>query len=464
MNIAKMLERIAVGPEKTNRAVEAAKSVVIAILFVLAVGMCIRFAVMLRLNEAGEKQNGYYKISASIAASEHVAPSKVLPEAACFESGGERLMLIANEGAQSDLYTSLAPFIAKTLSSSGETVGADEAAFVGDYLRLRYHRPLPAAVIVCSAARGTNGDAQACADGTLISELLIKNGCLYAISAVGDVKRYTTDEETEYPDIASLFTMYSGVMVEYKTAAELGLSGIRADEPVITGAVVTKTMNVTNISAQIVLSNAEAFEAVIRLFNFNPDKLSSGGETGGEYYVETHGILRMDIDGIVYKATTGGGLPLSDYLSDHGSDGYTISDAIEAADSITESLRDINPHLIGGDGDVTLLSVDAQGGALTIKYGASFDNVLLTGFTVLSVTVDNGMITSVELNTFTASDLSGVERSWSEVWYLRNVARIPPGADGVAKLEYPADFSALSQSAGWTVYLPASGDESKGAA
>jgi hypothetical protein len=188
---------------------------------------------------------------------------------------------------------------------------------------------------------------------------------------------------------------------EVVTDAGIPLKTIRAD---------AKT------AGKYIYSRPGDFEQIVRIFNFNPDKINTYSEANNtNIYVETHGSLKIAEDRLSYTARNGVGIPLSDFIgySHSGSEG-DVYDIVRAAQIFIEKIGAINVNYIGRDADLCISGVYGRDNKIVIKYSYFCDNVMLVpdgNEYALAIESDGINITSIDLFTLSAEVLSADESS-----------------------------------------------------
>lgn len=121
-------------------------------------------------------------------------------------------------------------------------------------------------------------------------------------------------------------------------------------------------------------------QQILRLFNYNPDRLHQYSEESGAsaVYVETHGTLSLSPSCVQYTASDDktGGIEVSEYLEYGSNSGdYSVYELIKSAENLITSLGEIDSGLTGGDGDLTLTKLCSYNGGIMLEYSCGFDNL-----------------------------------------------------------------------------------------
>jgi len=176
---------------------------------------------------------------------------------------------------------------------------------------------------------------------------------------------------------------------------------------------------------RLIYSNAGNFEQIVRIFNFNPDKINTYSEAKNtNIYVETHGSLKIAEDRLTYTARNGVGIPMSDFIgySHSGSDG-DIYDMVRAAQKFIESVRNINANYVGKDADMYISGVYKKDDKIVIEYSYYLDNVKIEldeKEYALSIESDGYNITHVDLFTLSVDAAAAdTTLSYTQKWAIK---------------------------------------------
>lgn len=146
--------------------------------------------------------------------------------------------------------------------------------------------------------------------------------------------------------------------------------------------IINEEIPVRRISADVnaaerIFENPNLFDSIVRIFNFNPDKLYTYEESGEAHiYVETHGNLKISSDRIIYKARSGKGIPLYE-LTGYNSfaAGGDIYDITVASMRFIESIRSADGDLIGNNAELRLKNLYVKDDNITLEYSYYYDNI-----------------------------------------------------------------------------------------
>lgn len=273
-----------------------------------------------------------------------------------------------------DLYEEMAPHIAACLSQRPAAVNSaawQTAVEAQKVVYVRYHSEIPYQIIHAFAASAA-GEEQYLHDPTPIAvaelclrltgetaQLLVKGstGIYSFLAPLADSGVSFAHYVTDYPDV-----FYACTFDSTRTPAVL-----------LTERVVTRDISVSAGTAAQIAGNESHFTRWLRAFRFNPDKLNYHTEPDGTtVYVESHGVLAWSTDRIVYTASEGGGVPADEFCTPYGIDLYTY---LRAASAYLSEVSSMHIYYTGGDAVPRLLSVHADGEAVTLRFGLLADNL-----------------------------------------------------------------------------------------
>lgn len=431
------------------------QNILLAVLLCTVLALTASVIALLALNAAFEGDTVFdmEQFSSVDAEDDAVIEEHLLPSFIGIRAKGEQKGISAGYNTVRALYELLSPVLCDVLNGSFKQIAQDRftsALSSSTLIYMKYHFPLPwQAVYVCAG-----GTEEVYGQSLSLSELLIlpeQGFCILARTADGTVylfegtyKSYFTVETLDL-----LMRSYQRNMTDFVFTQE-GMG-----EPQFTERIRTKNMLVTENTAALIQNRESHIAAILRLMNFNPDKLYTHEESdSGVVYVETHGVLRLLDDSVDYTAgSADGGIPVDRYLTRHGSEGYTLQDYLATACLIVESIRELSPHYVGGDADILLESVcTKEDGSLTLRFLYTFDNLRLSGCEpALVIGFKNGKMTDFRLFSVSARNLGVQEDSFLEEWYYETaLSRCPEGWRIVDVCPvYQTDFYADSISAEW---------------
>lgn len=194
---------------------------------------------------------------------------------------------------------------------------------------------------------------------------------------------------------------------------------------VITDRVLVRRLVPDGNTAFLLRQDAADFNAVLRAFSFNPDKLNYHTEPDGTMTcVESHGILRVSADGVAYLATGSGGVSLRG-ISGSEDAGASLSSYLNACGFLIDLFSDMNRRYVGGDARLVLTSVSAtENAGVSFVFRYRFDNVPLrisddaVALPGLRVTFSRGLLTEFSLYMFSVTRTSRFEYTPMPSWVV----------------------------------------------
>lgn len=124
----------------------------------------------------------------------------------------------------------------------------------------------------------------------------------------------------------------------------------------ITEQVLAREILVSTSVSTLLMGNQSDLRSLLKLLNYNPDKLNSHTETDGTHvFVESHGVLRIDEKSLNYIASDGGGI---DITSGDTADGATdIYACLRMMTQFLTQLSQMSQQYTGGDASLCLDSI-----------------------------------------------------------------------------------------------------------
>ena len=298
-------------------------------------------------------------------------------------SDGDASAVINSAAVVQELYTDISLCLYDALQNEPEPISDDRwrAAALGEnYVYVQYPSEFPYQIVFAFAAAKEESDGQIRrADAYIgvreallipdktgeIARLLVRgrNGAYeFAAHADMDMRTFVQYAET-YPDV-----FYWGTMRSTNADTEF----------VVLERIAARDIYASEIGVSAVIANRSHLDSLLRLLNYNPDKLRYHTETDGAFvYVESHGVLRMDARTIQYSAAEQGGIPLSRIMGRESSgDIYTY---LRTASHIVWRLADMDVLYTGGDAGLLLRSVSSQNGEITLSFRFCSDNIEIYG-------------------------------------------------------------------------------------
>lgn len=384
-----------------------------------------------------------------------VSGEYLLPSFIGIRAKGEQRGISAGYNTVQDLYGMFTPVLCDVLNGSFKKVSADRfngALTAASFVYLKYHTPLPwQSVYVCAGGTEETYDA-----ALSVYELLILPDQGFRILARTVDKEVYLFEGT-YKSYFTVETLDMFLNAYQRNMTDFVFSEDVQREPLFTERLRTKNMLVTENTAALIQNRESHIAAILRLMNFNPDKLYTHEEGDSSVvYVETHGVLRLLDDAVNYtSASADGGIPVDLFAGGHDRESYTLGDYLKTSRVIFEEIKELSAHYAGGDADILLESVHTDAdGSVTLRYVYAFDNLRLSGCEPALVTVfRRGRMTDFRLFSVSARNLGVQEETFLEEWYYGLAKQNCPEDQRVADVcpVYRTDFYSDSISAEWAV-------------
>ncbi len=432
------------------------------LMVLLVIGLTAAVIALLTANAAFEEEVPFRmeQLTASEGPEQEDIDRHFLPAFIGISVKGERRGVSAGHNVVHDVYRVFAPVLADVLGGDGLavpseyfTLAAEESAFV----YLRYHSSIPCRVIHACAG-GTDGGGESAVN---VYDMLIlpdKGFRILVRDAEGSVYSFQETYESYFTvdTLWELLQAYQRNFADFVFTDDMG-------EPQFTERIRTKNMLVTEKTATLIQEKSGHIAEILRLMEFNPDKLYSYDESGiGYVYVENHGVLRFLEDAIEYTAASAdGGISLDAFVGQRDGAQYTLADHIGTACLIADRVKSLSAHYAGGDGELLLDSaVTDAGGSLTLRFIYTFDNLRLAGCApALRVSFLDGRLISLRLYTVSMRNLGSQNVSLLESWYYETAVDRCTAEKYIVDTRqvYQTDFYAESISATWSVVLAEKG-------
>jgi len=370
--------------------------------------------------------------------------------------GGEDGQGITNgDDVLREMYTILAPCIAVGLAGEPDRVTEAYWTAVRESMTsvyVRYHSALPVSILQAGAAElcGITWELAA-GQGLRCREIFI----LLPEEGSGDIFLVLQDEEgeiwryhclkngpEEYPvvsDVRSFIESFSNSFYRFT----LGGERCKSTEPVFLEGMRVKSIKVSRNSLVAWNNNGSDYlQKILRLLDFNPDKLNAHEEADGTYVVvENHGVCRMGEDSCTYTASAQGGISLQHILGYRES--YSLYDGLSAACAIADTIRSMDRHMLGGDADILLTDVFRGGERVHFVFRYFFDNIPVggksTGSPAMEVIMEGDRLVYISLDTIAVSFMGSHNTTYLEAGILRGMASDDTIFEDVT-LVYPVDY------------------------
>jgi len=186
----------------------------------------------------------------------------------------------------------------------------------------------------------------------------------------GGIYEFPLETKKPFTDFFSYVVTYSDAF--YPCRLETDGGGIHL---ITEGQILARTVRPGEGDLSLIWENTEDFRAVLRVLDFNPDKLNHHTETdGAEVFVESHGVLRADNISLSYQATETGGLSLDGFGVTENQRG-DIYDYLRTASYLIGILDKMDSRYVGGDAGLYLESVAAEGDSVVLSFAYRCDNI-----------------------------------------------------------------------------------------
>ncbi len=427
----------------------------------VVIGLTAAVIALLALNNAfsGRTTLDMDRFSQSANETEGTIGDHLLPSFIGIRAKGEQRGISAGYNTVYDLYALTAPVLRDVLGQSFRKVSADqfESAVNSDtFVYLKYHAPLPwQAIYICAGGTEESYDtALSIYEMVILPDrgfrVLVRSEDREVYLFEGTYKSYFTVET-----LSDLLQSYRRNMADFVFLDKN--DGVSTQEPVFTERIRTKNMLITEKTAALIQNRESHIAAILRLMNFNPDKLYAHEESDiGFVYVENHGVLRLLDDSVEYTAASAdGGISIDLFISRYGRSDVTFGDYMETASAIVARVRALSGHYAGGDADVLLDSaVTEKDGSTVLRFRYTFDNLRLSECEpALVLRFNGGKLTECRLFTVSARNLGVQENSFLEQWYCELAEANCPKGWEIADVcpVYRTDFYSDSISAEWSV-------------
>lgn len=366
---------------------------------------------------------------------------------------GERYGNSVSPNTLSALYSTVSPILSESLSDAYAVPGKEaqwtEAIAQPSSVYVRYHHALPDYLLHAVAGGNT---AQKCVSSVYEMILLPYDAETNTVAVLtkdteGAVTLYKKDGAEKIftaDDLVGLLNSYSSMLLPFT------FSDSTHPEPVFSESLLTRNIVMTDGSAALLHNHESSLKAILRLFSLNPDKLLSRhvSEDGTGNYSDLSGIFYVHSSAFEYKAASEGGVPVQDYVP--ASATPTMGDYLQASLYLFRQIRAQNEHFTGGDADITLAGASSQNGRVTLWFDYTFDNLhIADAQPALTVTFENGRLTSALLYTLSVRNLGSRSESITEWWFEDYLKKHEQATPRNMTLVYPMDFLSDSVTAQW---------------
>ena len=379
----------------------------------------------------------------------------LLPEYICAKGEAIKdVAFLANSTTVGEIYSYLNPFILSALTQ-GRCFPVDDSIWEAlldekNIVYVRYHSQLMAGVIAShlgSRVPSVEGAGE-------ISELIISVNAqsgsfsLTTRSKLGQVRSFYPPQNGYTLENTSLFfdTEHFSRYAElannstFNFIARANLSGISQSSLISPFQPVLDTppaVSVLNFEA----TDAEFSPELLAAMGFTPAGLGSYKDelTGDTVYINTLGTIRRGPDRFTFTASLDGGIPLN--VTSGREDAYPVFESIDAAEVLLDKLTTLMPTVFGGDARPMLVSVSANGDALTLSFTYAHNNVIILNSDKtapeISMTVKDGKITDISAELINAVSTSYLIKSYPMFTVLRVLTpAVKPQSYSLLRLAY----------------------------
>ncbi len=384
--------------------------------------------------------------------SEHLLPASIV-----YKRGGEPLGTVESASTRT-IYELIAPCVLELFGSGSECIELEpsegeqlygEAMSGGEYIYVRYHSPVLYQLIYAYASgKLTVAESDTAVfvplsepveAGAYIDELVIipeKELAAHRFIAYardGEGRYYMFSREADA--LASEFH----ISKLSEAAASVGMVTMSfLSEPFDSLAPIPEgeleTTDICSHAAEI--ADDDSSDRILRLFGFNPDKISSYFEKEAGIYYDSHSRIRLESGRIGYKSVDQvSGLGLSELLGYSSDEGYGLFDKLAAVDLIITELGKISKPFIGGEATLCLGNVYTDGALLIFEYFYTYDGIRISGDTALRAAFGQDTLYYFELEMTEHYALESVSLCPSAEYISRKLIelkRLPIGDVGAA--------------------------------
>ena len=379
----------------------------------------------------------------------------LMPGFAGITSGGTRGCITGSANAMRELCGTLYPVLGEALVSGTFRAGSEEEwkaiAESDSSVYLRWQSELPDAVVALFAAGEDSGAVQPEAyqsEVFLIPYVRGENAAVAAFrssdGAVRIAKVTMPKNLLSGEDLTRFIRTFRNSVVPF-VFRDMG----GHPQPVVTGRVSLSCIFMTPDTAAFILDSANEKNAVLSLFGLNPDKLLSERieSDGGTSLIETRGEVYVGDAVIAYRSTSENGVGLQSLIG--YSDNAGLAEYIQASLVLFDGVRSVNRWLTGGEADLLLTSVYAEGGRIRITFSYGFDNIPIDArIPAYSVTFEGARITEAEICTLAVQGLGSRGETKTGSWFYRWLEKKEIVPEKIF-LVYPTDFVSESVLPEW---------------
>lgn len=354
--------------------------------------------------------------------------------------------------------------VCRPLSAAEGKKRFDESCAEDEFVYIRYHTPLLYQLIYAYAAEAATvleGDVASGSSENVscyISDIIIVPDRYYAAHRF---VAYAADSEGNYYEfrpgdhfVASNF--YITRLAEDASRAEthrfefMNASGTSLLQPMVDAEIETPVL----VYYPVYTADEAVKLQILRLFDYNPDKLNFYSDGDETVYVDSGSRLRVG-DGIIsFVATDGGrGIEIDSLLGYiRSGESCTLFDKLTAADNFIRNIRSISPSLLGGEeAELCLGDVYMSGNLLVIEYMQTYNSVRIAGEPVLRILLSENALCEVEITPVDIRAGEGVTYNAKPSYILRKFYEL----DKIEESAHPISVRLCyyGDKAGWIAYF-----------
>ncbi len=353
--------------------------------------------------------------------------TRMIPEFIGYKlASSEPVGCIADRESALELYKLVTPCLNELFGSSGICVGLDkeegqrlfsEAASGSEYIYIRYHVPVMYQLIFAYASEKlVISDSDVARLGSDLASAYISEIIIIPDNNVAAHRfvAYAFDGSDRY----FMFRLEESVLsssfyMSRLSDEQLAIKTYPFDFADIPALSISQPMLDAELEAEVIASNESGFDSIdtrnslLRLFDFNPDKLSSYIDDDTEVFVRSTSRLRLGGGRISYQASDiGSGVTLRNLLGYSVNDGLSLYDQLTAADNLIRRIGKISSELIGGEAALCLGDVYTENGLLYVEFFYTYANIRISDEPAAVIAMSQESLYSFTLETraYTGTD------------------------------------------------------------
>ncbi len=431
---------------KTEKKIEIIKTLVITLLFLVVMLMVLlHFNALRKRNENGADNypDNIFTLKSPLSTEiDTFSENMLIPAEIAFKKeNGSVFAICSGKNYMQEIYSLIEGDIATMLSHNcivieDDSLAFDEAIESSGFIYIRYHTPLPAALMYLHSIEDSNSNSAAINDKiatSVISEIIIfpentKKDSIFALSREmnGIVKKYILDKSLidkriGIPDLEIYIDAGAMVSAKFYASAEKNLlSSTLIFDDMSPKSSISCSSGIEGLS-----TNTDLQSSFAKKLDINPNKTGSyfDEEQGGTVYMSTHGTLTFTDEYIEYSTLNNtDGISLSVFSGKGADEAHSMYECLSVANSIAAIFSKIEGANIG-DGELLLTDLYRKGETLTLKFGYFYDNIPIeTKNHALILEINSKKLTGMKL--FPAkinADRSNIQKSVPASWIV-NIA------------------------------------------